>query len=145
MDETFLGCSLQCRSFSFCVCYFLTNNEGNPSTSFVITLCNYVHYYLAVPFCGSLSVTSGTLSVTSGTLSVTSGSLSATSRTLSVISGSLSPRHGASSGCGWRNGLQICRVAANILNKQSRIADKGWSSSLGVVLTTPHSKNLITF
>jgi len=26
----------------------------------------------------------------------------------------------------------IWRVAANILNKQSRTADKGWSSSLGV-------------
>jgi hypothetical protein len=25
---------------------------------------------------------------------------------LAVISGSLSPQHGASSGCGWRNGLQ---------------------------------------
>ena len=25
---------------------------------------------------------------------------------ISMISGSLSPRHGASSGCGWRNGLQ---------------------------------------
>jgi hypothetical protein len=23
-----------------------------------------------------------------------------------AVSGSLSPRHGASSGCGWRNGLQ---------------------------------------
>jgi hypothetical protein len=30
------------------------------------------------------------------------------------------------------NGLQIWRIAANILNKQSRTADKGWSSSLGV-------------
>jgi hypothetical protein len=49
-----------------------------------------------------------------------------------MISGSLSPWHGASSGCGWRNGLQLWRVAANILNKQSRTADKGWSSSLGV-------------
>jgi len=27
----------------------------------------------------------------------------------------------------------IWRVAANILNKQSRTADKGWSSSLGWV------------
>jgi hypothetical protein len=27
--------------------------------------------------------------------------------------------------------LQIWRVAANILNKQSRTADGGWSSSLG--------------
>jgi hypothetical protein len=27
--------------------------------------------------------------------------------------------------------LQFLRVAANILNKQSRTADKGWSSSLG--------------
>jgi hypothetical protein len=41
------------------------------------------------------------------------------------IIGSLSPRHGASIGCGWR-------VAANILKKQSRTTDKGWSSSLGV-------------
>jgi hypothetical protein len=29
-------------------------------------------------------------------------------------------------------GLQIWRVAVNILNKQSRTADKGWSYSLGV-------------
>jgi len=37
----------------------------------------------------------------------------------------------------------IWRVAANILNKQSRTADNGWSSSLGVpeLLTTPHRKN----
>ena len=40
-------------------------------------------------------------------------------------SGSLSPWHCASPGYGWR-------VAANILNKQSRTADKGWSSSLGI-------------
>jgi hypothetical protein len=31
-----------------------------------------------------------------------------------------------------RDSFQIRRVAANILNKQSRTADKGWSSSLGV-------------
>jgi hypothetical protein len=30
------------------------------------------------------------------------------------------------------DGLQIWRVASNILNKQSRTADKGWASSLGV-------------
>jgi hypothetical protein len=30
------------------------------------------------------------------------------------------------------DGLLIWRVAANILNKQSLSADKGWSSSLGV-------------
>jgi hypothetical protein len=30
------------------------------------------------------------------------------------------------------DGLQIWRVAAYILNKQSRTADSGWSSSLGV-------------
>jgi hypothetical protein len=29
-------------------------------------------------------------------------------------------------------GLQLLRVAANILNKQSRAADKGWSSRSGV-------------
>jgi hypothetical protein len=33
---------------------------------------------------------------------------------------------------GGGNGLQIWRVAANTLNKQSRTADKGWSSILGV-------------
>jgi hypothetical protein len=30
------------------------------------------------------------------------------------------------------DGLQILRVAANMLNKHSRTADSGWSSSLGV-------------
>jgi hypothetical protein len=30
------------------------------------------------------------------------------------------------------DGLHTWRVAANILNKQSRRADRGWSSSLGV-------------
>jgi hypothetical protein len=40
------------------------------------------------------------------------------------------------------DGLQIWKVAANILNKKSRTADKGWSSSwgLGVGLTTPRRK-----
>jgi hypothetical protein len=46
--------------------------------------------------------------------------------------GSLSPQHGASSGCGWRNGLQLWRLAADILNKQSWTDNKGWPSSLGV-------------
>jgi hypothetical protein len=44
----------------------------------------------------------------------------------------LLPQHGPSSGCGWRDGLQQRRVAANILNKQPRTNDKGWSSSFGV-------------
>jgi hypothetical protein len=30
------------------------------------------------------------------------------------------------------DGFQIWRIAANLLNKQSRRADKGWSSSLEV-------------
>jgi hypothetical protein len=30
------------------------------------------------------------------------------------------------------NGLQVWRVAGNILNKQSRVSRKGWSCSLGV-------------
>jgi hypothetical protein len=38
------------------------------------------------------------------------------------------------------NGLQMWRVAANILNKQSRTADRGWpsSSGFGGGLTTLH-------
>jgi hypothetical protein len=51
---------------------------------------------------------------------------------LSMLCGSLSPQHGASSGSRGTNGLQLWRVAANILNKQQRTNDKGWSSSLGV-------------
>jgi hypothetical protein len=31
-----------------------------------------------------------------------------------------------------RDVIEIWRVAANMLNKQSRTADSGWSSSLGV-------------
>ena len=49
-----------------------------------------------------------------------------------MISESLSPKHGASSGCRWRNGLQIWSITVNILNKQSLTADKRWYSSLGV-------------
>jgi hypothetical protein len=39
-------------------------------------------------------------------------------------------------------GVQICRVAANILNKQTRIADKGRSSSLGVRRWANNSSSL---
>jgi hypothetical protein len=49
-----------------------------------------------------------------------------------IICESLLPQHGASLGVGWRNGLWIWRVAPNILNRQSRTADKGQSSSLAV-------------
>ena len=35
-------------------------------------------------------------------------------------------------GCRWGIGLQIWRLAANIVNKQSWTADQEWSSSLGV-------------
>jgi hypothetical protein len=40
------------------------------------------------------------------------------------------------------DGLQIWRIAANILNKQWHSADRVWSSSLGVggLLKTPHCK-----
>jgi hypothetical protein len=53
-----------------------------------------------------------------------------------MLGGTLSPQHGASSGCGLRNGLQLWRVAANILNKQPRKNDSGWSSSLRVGRTS---------
>jgi hypothetical protein len=37
------------------------------------------------------------------------------------------------------DGLQIWRVVANILNEQSRTADKGWLSSLGAARGTNDS------
>jgi hypothetical protein len=40
-----------------------------------------------------------------------------------------------------RNGLQLWRLAANILNKQPWTNDKGWSSRLAVGLTTLQRKN----
>jgi hypothetical protein len=57
----------------------------------------------------------------------------------------LSTGHGAPSGSGWKEVLRVRRVAANILNKQLRTADKGWSSSLGVGrgAATSHRKNLL--
>jgi hypothetical protein len=55
--------------------------------------------------------------------------------------GPLSPQHGACSGCGWKDGLQLWRVAANILNKQPLKRGGGppawW---LGVGLTTIRRK-----
>jgi hypothetical protein len=43
--------------------------------------------------------------------------------------------------------LQIWRIAANILNKQSRRADRGWSSSFGFGrgVTTPTITPLICY
>jgi hypothetical protein len=45
------------------------------------------------------------------------------------------------------NGLQIWRATANILNKQSRRADKRWPTNLGlgVGLKTAHRKNLLCY
>jgi hypothetical protein len=34
-----------------------------------------------------------------------------------MVGGYLSSQYGASLGCGWRNGLQLWRVTANIFNK----------------------------
>jgi hypothetical protein len=57
------------------------------------------------------------------------------------------PWHSSPQVVGGGDGLQIWRVAANILTKQSRTADRGWSSSLGVGqgLTTPTVKRLICY
>jgi len=49
--------------------------------------------------------------------------------TVSAVCLSVSPQHCASWRWGWRNGLQTWRVAANILNVQSRTEVKWWSSS----------------
>jgi hypothetical protein len=44
---------------------------------------------------------------------------------------------------GTGDGLQIWKVAANTLNKQSRTADRGWPSSMEVGGTNkPHHKSL---
>ena len=60
-------------------------------------------------------------------------------------SGAQSPRHGASSGRGWRNGLQIWRVAAiywiNSRGQPTRGGLPTWR--LGEILTTLHCKKLI--
>jgi hypothetical protein len=37
------------------------------------------------------------------------------------------------------------RVAANILNKQPRTVDKGWSSSFGIGIITPHRKKIACY
>jgi hypothetical protein len=52
--------------------------------------------------------------------------------------------HSASSGCGWRNGLQLWNVAANILSKKlwTRGGPPAWG--LGVGLTTLHRKKCVT-
>jgi hypothetical protein len=60
--------------------------------------------------------------------------------------GPLSPWHGASSGCGWREGLQIWRVAANILSRGQPIRVVGPPASvLGVWLMTPYRKNFTCY
>jgi hypothetical protein len=48
------------------------------------------------------------------------------------LCGSLSPRHGASSGCGWRRRPPDIEVAANTLNKQSRQPIRGDPKAWGL-------------
>jgi hypothetical protein len=45
------------------------------------------------------------------------------------------------------DGLQIWRVVANVLNKQSWTTDNGWAQPRGLVvgLTTPHLKKYICY
>jgi hypothetical protein len=61
--------------------------------------------------------------------------------------GSISPRHGRPCVADCRYGLQICRASTNILSKQSRTAEKWWSSSLGLDkgLKTPHRKKIAIY
>jgi hypothetical protein len=71
-------------------------------------------------------------------------SLNTVVNNLFMLRESLSAQHGVSSGCGWRDGLQQWRVAANILNKEQRTNDKGWFSIQTVVrvLITFHRKKI---
>jgi hypothetical protein len=50
------------------------------------------------------------------------------------VVGDLLCHHGmaAPQGADGENGLQVRKTIANTLNKQSRVADKGWSSSFRV-------------
>jgi hypothetical protein len=63
-----------------------------------------------------------------------------------IIMGPLLQQHGTSLGSGWRDGLQLYRVAANTLNRQLQTVDKGWSSSLevghGENTPSPRPRNL---
>jgi hypothetical protein len=56
--------------------------------------------------------------------------------------GSLSPWHGSPHVSDGGDSLQMCRIAANILNKQSQTASRRWCSSLGVgqKITIPNCK-----
>jgi hypothetical protein len=114
-------------------CDLRVNTRGN-SVSEYPSFCNTIN---SSPETGK-AVTASFNSVSlysfllSGIIIIPHNKINTTERNTSMLSGPLSPRHGASSGCGWRNGLQVWRVAANTLNKQSRTADEGWSSSLGV-------------
>lgn len=51
---------------------------------------------------------------------------------MSTIHGSLSPQHCLSSGCRRRRKPPDIVARANILSKQSRAAEEGWSSNLQI-------------
>jgi len=64
--------------------------------------------------------------------------------TIRVISGSQSPRHGTSSSCGWRNGLQYgWYLRIYWISSRGRPTRGGPPAcGLGEVLTTPHHENV---
>jgi hypothetical protein len=55
-----------------------------------------------------------------------------------VVSASLSERCGAPSGCNGEDGVQVKKVAVNVLNKQQQTSDKGCPTVwwLGELLTS---------
>jgi hypothetical protein len=60
--------------------------------------------------------------------------------------GFLLQRHGASSGFEWRRHRSVRRVAANILNRQTRTADKGGPPAWGLAESPgPHYLKNLTY
>jgi hypothetical protein len=64
-----------------------------------------------------------------------------------VLGGSLSPRYGESLGCGWRNSLQLWRVAVNILNSHGQMTRRGpptWELGVGLTIILNSKENSVT-
>jgi hypothetical protein len=64
-----------------------------------------------------------------------------------VLSASVSTRCGGSSGCEEGKSHQILKIVGNILNKEQRTSDKGFSSVswMGVLLTSQEFDKLLRY
>jgi hypothetical protein len=106
-------------------------NLGNIEHTFQFPVEVVLHIISFILCCGMNVQNNNITPATNSALLAADMFLSVQKETCIEIMGPMSPQHGAFQACGWRDCLQLWRVVAKTLNKQSGTNNKGRSFSLG--------------